>query len=382
MTSPTSRTGAPIASGGATPLAFGSPRTSGLQALLAAAVMVVTIGIGVLAFIYLKREDANKGVQVLVAVIVGGVGIWAVYWAADKLVSALPGRTANAIRPVIFVGPAISLLAFYLVYPAISTIVLSLRDRDNESWNGLDNFQRVLTERNYLLGIRNSAIWVLLVPLLAVAIGLAFATLADKLGSLSERISKSIIFMPMVISFVGASIVFLFIYSFRPAGFGEQIGLLNALWTQIGGEPKNWLTQTPWNNLYLMVILVWLQTGFAMVILSSAIKGVPEELLEAARIDGATEWQAFWRIVFPTISSTVVVVWTTIVITVWKVFDIVYVMTGGTNDTQVIAQQMYREYFDNDDSGTGAALAVLLFIAVLPILIVNVRRFKAQEAIR
>ena len=248
---------------------------------------------------------------------------------------------------------------------------------------GLDNFETILTEGYYLTGLRNSVVWVILVPAAAVTIGLAFATMADKMSRRSESASKSIMFMPMAISFVGASVVWLFIYSFRPEGFGEQIGLLNAIWTSwFNGDPVQWLAEEPWNNLFLMVILVWLQTGFAMVILSSAIKGVPDELLEAARIDGANEWQVFWRIVLPSVLSTVVVVWTTVVITVWKVFDIVWVMTGGNFDTQVIAQMMVQEFFTNRNNGVGAALAVLLFIAVLPILVINVRRFRAQEAIR
>jgi alpha-glucoside transport system permease protein len=241
---------------------------------------------------------------------------------------------------------------------------------------------RIFTESEYLVSLRNSAIWVLVVPLAAVGIGLAFATLADKLGRRIESATKSLIFLPMAISFVGASVVWTFVYSFRPEGFGDQIGILNAIWTSIGNEATNWLAQRPWNNLYLMVILVWLQTGFSMVILSSAVKGVPEELLEAARIDGATEWQSFWRVVFPSIFSTVVVVWTTVVITVWKVFDIVWVMTGGREGTQVVAQQMVQEFFTNRNNGVGAALAVVLFVAVVPILILNVRRFRAEEALR
>jgi alpha-glucoside transport system permease protein len=186
----------------------------------------------------------------------------------------------------------------------------------------------------------------------------------------------------MAISFVGASVVFTFIYSFRPEGFGQQIGLLNEIKTGLVGDPVNWLAQQPWNNLYLMVILIWLQTGFSMVILSSAIKGVPVELLEAARIDGASEWQVFTRITIPTIKSTIVVVWTTVIITVWKVFDIVWVTTGGRDGTQVVAQQMVQEFFTNRNNGVGAALAVLMFVAVVPILLINIRRFKAEEALR
>ncbi len=350
--------------------------------IASALVLPAVVVLFFLTFGFLKDEEANKALQVLVAVVVGVGGVWAVYWGMDRLINQLPERSARAVRPFAFVGPAMALLAFYLVYPAINTIVISFQDKDSEAFVGLDNYQRIFTESKYLISIRNSLLWVILVPLLAVGIGLAFATLVDKLGRRTESITKSLIFLPMAISFVGASVVWTFVYSFRPEGFGNQIGVLNGIWTSLGGSPVNWLQTTPWNNLFLMIILVWLQTGFSMVILSSAIKGVPEVLLEAARIDGASEWQAFWKVTFPSISSTVVVVWTTVLITVWKVFDIVFVMTGGLFDTQVIAQSMVEEFFTNFNYGMGAALAVLLFIAVIPVLIINVQRFRAQEATR
>ena len=334
------------------------------------------------AFGFLKDEDGNKAIQVLVAIVVGIGGVWALYWGMDRLVSLMPERLGSSVRPFVFVGPAMAIIAFYLVYPAVNTAILSFQDARSKEFVGFDNFVRVFTENEYLISIRNSLIWVVVVPFLAVAIGLAFATLADKLSRRAESFTKSLIFLPMAISFVGASVVWTFIYAFRPEGFGEQIGLLNGIWTNLGGDPVNWLAQQPWNNLFLMVILVWLQTGFSMVILSSAIKGVPDVLLEAARIDGASEWQTFWRIVMPSVASTVVVVWTTVLITVWKVFDIVWVMTGGLESTQVVAQSMVKEFFTNRNNGMGAALAVLLFIAVVPILIINVRRFKAEEAMR
>jgi alpha-glucoside transport system permease protein len=186
----------------------------------------------------------------------------------------------------------------------------------------------------------------------------------------------------MAVSFVGASVVWGFVYSYRPQGYGNQIGILNALVSALGGSPINWLSVQPWNTAFLMVILIWTQVGFAMVILSSAIKSVPSDILEAARIDGATELQLFWRVVFPSVSSTVIVVWTTVVITVWKLFDIVYVMTGGRDGTSVIAERMVTEFFKNFNFGAGAALAVILFIAVIPVLVINIRRFQAEEAIR
>ncbi len=352
-----------------------------LRIVSALVVPVVVIGF-FFAFEFLKDEDTNKIIQVLIALVVGIVGVWALYWGMDNLTNLLPERAAASVRPFVYAGPAVVLLAFYLVYPAINTTILSLQNADSTEWVFLDNYVRIFTESQYLIGIRNSIVWVLVVPFAAVGIGLAFATLADKLSTRAENFSKSLIFLPMAISFVGAAVVWAFVYSFRPAGFGEQIGILNGIWTALGGDPVNWLQQQPWNNLFLMVILIWLQTGFSMVILSSAIKSVDESLLEAARIDGATEWQAFWRVTFPVISSTVVVVWTTVLITTWKVFDIVWVMTGGRDGTQVVAQQMVQEFFTNFNAGIGAALAVLLFIAVVPILIININRFRAQEAMR
>ncbi len=353
-----------------------------LMRIAAALVLPVMVAIFFFSFDFLRDEDASKLAQVLVAVVIGVGGIWAVYWAMDRIADLLPAQAGAAVRPAIFAGPAVVLLGFYLVYPAVNTTITSFRNSSSTEWVGFDNYVRIFTQSTYLVSIRNSLLWVIIVPAAAVVIGLTFATLADRLSRRAESTTKSLIFLPMAISFVVASVVWAFIYHFRPEGFGEQIGLLNGLMEAFGGDPRNWLSMQPWNNLFLMVILVWLQTGFAMVILSSAVKSVPEELLEAARIDGASEWQAFRQVVLPSISSTVVVVWTTTVITVWKVFDLVYVMTGGRDGTQVVASQMVQEFFDFSNNGIGAALAVVLFIAVIPILIINIRRFRAQEAMR
>jgi len=349
-----------------------------LSALVVPAVLIVFF----FTFEFLQRRDLNKLIQVSIALVVGVGGIWLLYWGMDRAISAMPDRAATAIRPFAFAGPAMVLLAFYLVYPVVNTLILSFQNDDGDAFVGLANYQRIFTESTYLVAIRNSVAWVVIVPAFAVAIGLAFATLADRLPRRSEATAKSLIFLPMAISFVGASVVWTFIYRFRPVAFGEQIGIMNAIATWLGGEPVDWLATPIWNNLFLMVILIWLQTGFAMVILSSAIKSVPDDQLEASRIDGANEWQVFWKITVPSIASTIVVVWTTILITTWKVFDIVWVMTGGREGTSVVAQQMVTEFFTFTNDGMGSALAVLLFLAVVPILIVNVRRFREQEATR
>ncbi|HVR76853.1 MAG TPA: sugar ABC transporter permease [Acidimicrobiia bacterium] len=330
----------------------------------------------------LLDADSNRVVVVVMALLVGVVGVFALYYGMDWVVNHLPDRHRDFVRPFAFVGPAVVLLAVFLLYPTFNTIVLSFQDRLGQEWVGFDNYVAIFSNSETLTAIRNSIAWVIVVPLFSVLIGLGFAVLADKLGRKSEAISKSFIFMPMAISFVGASIVWKFVYSFRPEGFGEQIGLLNGFLTGLGSEPIAWLLAEPWNNFYLMVILVWLQTGFAMVILSAAIKSVPEEIIEAARIDGASEVQVFRNVTIPSISSTLVVVSTTVIITVWKVFDIVFVMTGGRFGTSVVAERMVTEFFTFRNSGGGAALAVVLLVAIIPLMVVNVKRFRQQEETR
>ncbi|REK12381.1 MAG: sugar ABC transporter permease [Actinobacteria bacterium] len=316
------------------------------------------------------------------ALLVGVLGVFGLYYGMDWVINQLPERFRSKVRPFAFVGPAIVILGIFLLYPTIVTIQLSFQDRAGEGFVGFDNYVRLFTDSSTLIAVRNSIAWVIIVPAFAVGIGLIFAVLSDRLGRKTEALSKSFIFMPMAISFVGASIVWKFVYNFRPEGFGEQIGLLNGIWTALGNDPVAWLLQEPWNNFYLMVILIWLQTGFAMVILSAAIKSVPEDIIEAARIDGANEYKVFTRVVLPSIASSLVVVLTTVIITVWKVFDIVFVMTSGEFGTSVVAERMVTEFFTFRDSGLGAALAVVLLVAIIPLMILNVRRFQEQEATR
>jgi len=331
---------------------------------------------------FIRNPDSNRVVVVGVAVVVGILGVALVFKGMDMVVDLFPERFQETVRPFVFVGPALVILGIYLVYPAINTTILSLKDADGDNFVGLDNFTSIFGDSKSRGTIIRSVAWVIIVPFFAVSIGLGFATLADKLGKRAENFAKSLIFMPMAISMVGASIVWLFVYSFRPPGFGDQIGILNGIWSGLGNQPIAWLLQEPWNNLFLMVILIWLQTGFAMVILSAAIKSVPEDIIEAAQIDGANEFQIFWKVTLPTISSTVVVVTTTIIITVWKVFDIVFVMTGGQFGTSVVAQQMVTEFFTFRNDGRGAAYAVILFLAVIPVLWINIRQFRLQEELR
>lgn len=350
---------------------------------LAAAVGVPVVGFLLLlwTFTFLRDSDANRVLIVAVALVAGVGGVFALYWAMDFVNNQLPERIAARIRPWIFVGPALSVLGLFLVWPTIRTAWLSFYDDDGEAFVGLDNYEFAFTNDLMLTAFRNNLIWLVVGTLFTVGLGLLIATLVDKLRRRAETISKSVIFLPMAISFVGASVVWSFIYAFRPEG-RAQIGLLNALWTGLGNDPIAWLQQEPWNNFLLIAVLVWLQTGFTMVILSAAIKGVPDDILEAARIDGASEIMVFWRVVVPTIKSTIVVVTTTMIILILKVFDIVWVMTSGDFGTEVIASQMIRQAFRFFDDGKGAAIAVILLLAVIPVMIMNIRRFREEEALR
>jgi alpha-glucoside transport system permease protein len=353
-----------------------------LRLLGALTIPVVAFFLLWLTFDFLRDEDANRFVVVGVAIFVGVVGVFFLYWGMNRAVELLPERFRESVRPYIFVGPALVVLSAFMVYPVVNTILISLKDAQGASFVGLDNFKFVFTDDNMLLAIRNTAGWIILVPLVAVSIGLAFATLADRLRR-GEAVAKSMIFLPMAISFAGASITWRLIYAFRPEGFGSNIGLLNGIMMGLGQEPVPWIQEQPWNNLLLMVIMVWMQTGFAMVVLSAAIKSIPDEILEAARIDGASELQVFRRIIVPSILPTIVVVTTYMVINALKVFDIVFVIgSPEANGTVVIAERMLDWFFISNNQGRAAAIAVVLFVAIVPVMIWNIRRFREEEAIR
>jgi alpha-glucoside transport system permease protein len=351
--------------------------------------LISAIGIPVAAFFllwatfdFLRDSDANRLVIVAVAIVVGVGGVFLLFAGTNQAVALLPARVAEGVRPYVFVGPALVILAVFLVYPVINTIILSFKDAQSVSFVGLDNFKFVFTDDSMLRAIRNTAGWIIIVPLVAVSIGLAFATLADRLKR-GEAVAKSMIFLPMAISFAGAAITWRLIYAYRPEAFGTNIGLLNGIMLGIGQKPVDWIGTQPWNNLLLMVIMIWMQTGFAMVVLSAAIKAIPNSILEAARIDGASEMQVFRWVVVPTILPTIVVVTTYMVINAMKVFDIVFIIGNAENNgTEVIAERMLDWFFISNNNGRGAAIAVVLFIAVIPVMYWNVRRFREQEAIR
>ncbi|MCU1379946.1 MAG: putative alpha-glucoside transporter permease protein [Acidimicrobiales bacterium] len=375
------------------------------------------------------------------AVVGAGVGIlWGHRPPSPERQRSIPDR----FRPAIFLGPALLFLFVALVVPTIRTVYLSFRSPRGDQAAGFENYRsvfgdegiftlnglgNVFTSRLFVVGVAIAVVavvlnvvrgrasgrgvdltapipsmallaggtlvllagvgalrgvvwtnvyWVVFVTLFSTTLGLAIAWLADR--SRGESVAKSLIFMPMAISFVGASVIWRFVYAFTPAGH-DQIGLLNAAWVGLGGQPQAWIQQLPWNTLFLIAIMIWVQTGFAMVVLSASIKAVPTELLEAARVDGATEGQTFWRVTLPQIVSTLGVVSVTLIITVLKVYDVVKVMTNGEFGTNVIANQMFDEAFINRNLGRGSALAALLFLAVVPLMILNVRRMR-REAVR
>ena len=286
---------------------------------------------------------------------------------------------ANMIRPWIFLFPALFALGLYLAYPVVETLRLSLTDRlpgGRYEFVGLDNYRFMFAEAKFWEAVRNNVLWLIVVPAASTAFGLLAAQLTDRLRW--GNIAKSIIFMPMAISLVGASVIFKLVYEARPEDVA-QIGILNHLnITYFGGEVQQWLQVPFWNNFFLMVVLIWIQTGFAMVILSAALRGIPEETVEAAIVDGANPFQIFFKIKIPQIMSTIVVVWTTITIATLKVFDIVFAMTNGQWETQVLANYMYDKLFRANDWGVGSASAMIIMLMVLPILIWNVQNARKE----
>lgn len=359
------------------------PWATTLRVLGTLAVPIVAFVAFTWAFGFLRDGEANRLLIALVAIALGVVGVFSLFWAMDRFVDWLPNeRFREGLRPYVFVGPALVVLGVFLIYPVINTALLSFQDSRGQSWVGLENYEFVFTNPSMLRSIRNTFAWIVVVPTVAVTIGLVFATLADRLQRL-ESVAKSLIFLPMAVSFVGASVTFRLIYSYRPEGFGSNVGLLNGIMDVFGQDPVAWLSLQPWNNLLLMVIMIWMQTGFAMVVLSAAIKAIPDEILEAARIDGASELQVFRRIMLPSILPTVVVVVTYMVVNALKVFDIVFVMgSPEANQTEVIAERMIRWFFIANHDGRAAAIAMVLFVAVIPVMVWNVRRFREQEQMR
>ncbi|MEZ5756191.1 MAG: sugar ABC transporter permease [Paracoccaceae bacterium] len=334
----------------------------------------------------------NPALQGLITIIIGVGGCIGYFYFSnlflDKVLFPAKGpkagdniNRANMIRPWLFLFPALLALGIYLTYPVFETLRLSLTQRipgGGSEWVGLQNYQNMFGEPKFWEALRNNMLWLIVVPALSTAFGLLAAQLTDRIRW--GNLAKSLIFMPMAISFVGAAVIWKLVYDTRPID-QEQIGVLNAVYLALGGtEPQTWLTIPFWNNFFLMAVLVWIQTGFAMVILSAALRGVPEETVEAAIVDGANPFQIFFKIKVPQIMPTIVVVWTTITIVVLKVFDIVFAMTNGQWETQVLANYMYDKLFRANDWGIGSASAMIIMLLVTPILVWNV--YNARKEMR
>jgi alpha-glucoside transport system permease protein len=328
----------------------------------------------------LRNGQGDQAIaKILLAAVALGVGvggIWLLYLGAGGLVSMLPPVWRDRILPWLFVGPALVLLATYLLYPGAATFARSFFDAD-----GVFTFANyeVMLKPDFIEVLRNNVIWLIVATAGSVGLGLIIAGLFDRIRR--ESLAKTFIFMPLAISLIGASVIWGFMYAWEPAQ-QPQIGLLNAIIVGLGGEPIPFFTTSPLNIGAEIVIMIWLQTGFAMVVLSAAIKGVSTEIIEAARLDGANERQLFFQIIVPSIRGSIVTVTTTIAIVTLKIFDIVYVTTGGRFHDDVVANRMFHEMFQFFNDGRAAALATLLFVAVLPVMWLNLRNFRRQEVER
>ena len=323
-------------------------------------------------------------VKVLTALLTVVAGIGAsllVYWVLNWISERLPGDWEQRIKPYLFVLPAFLAIVVFLVYPAVLTVINSFKDNFSRHWVGFRNYSTLFGSNAFRGTLFNTLLWIIIVPAACVIVGLAVAVLADRLSPRGEKTAKTIIFLPMAISMVGASVVWRFIYDSEPKG-STQIGLLNALRSLFHQNPVAWLDTSTFhlNSLLLMVILLWAQVGFSMVLLSAAVKSVPTDTLEAARMDGASERQIFARVVVPQIRGTIITVFVTVTITVMKIFDIVYVTTGGGFNTDVIGNQFWTQISTFFNYGAASAIVVILMIAVIPIMWYQVRHFRSEEA--
>jgi alpha-glucoside transport system permease protein len=346
--------------------------------LLSLFVPIATFIVLYAGFMFLRDSTASKWVIAIVAIIWGVGGVALLYLVSNWFVERLGDPWRGRLLPFVFVGPAIAILIWYLTLPAVRTFYASLFGPDGNVFVGLKNYFAIFSlEPNnpMMVAFRNNIMWIVFGATGSVVLGLLVAVLADR--SRFERLAKALVFMPMAISMVGGAIIWNMMYSVNP-----NIGLLNAVYTSIFGKvPVAWtVANQPWNNLFLIVIMIWLQAGYAMTLFSAAIKGIPGDMLEAARVDGANEFQVFFRIMIPCIMGTIITVATTVIIFTLKIFDVVWVMTGGQFNTQVIATQFYREYFTNQNAGYGSAIAIVLLLAVVPVMIYNLRQFRSQEA--
>ncbi|GGN68692.1 alpha-glucoside ABC transporter permease [Actinoplanes lobatus] len=317
---------------------------------------------------------SDKILQMFAAILLFTAVVGLVLFAASRV----SGKRDRAVA-ALYLLPTVLMLGVGLLYPGVRTIYQSFFDASLSNFIGLDNYTKIFTDAEQLIVLRNTAFWVLVTPFAATGIGLLYAILVDK--ARMESFAKALIFLPMSISFVAASVIWKFMYEYRPDQRNvQQIGLINQVIVWLGGEPVQLLIESPLNTFLLIVVMIWIQAGFAMTVLSAAIKAIPDDIIEAARLDGVGPWGMFRFVTLPAIRPAVVVVLTTIAIGTLKVFDIVQTMTGGRFDTNVIANEFYSQSFRSNDKGLGSALAVVLFILVIPIVVYNIRQLRRSEA--
>jgi len=361
------------------------------RTVVSISIPLITFVVLYIGFIFLRDSGAPQAVITGVAIFWGVGGVAALYFSLNWFIRRLDVKWRQRLVPFLFVGPALVILTWYLFLPTVRTLYLSFFDKYATSvdffkqitdhFAGLANYIFSFTDRTMLNAFANNLVWLAAGTFLCIFFGLLLAILTDK--SFFEKTAKSLIFLPMAISFVGAGIIWKFVYAYKPALPGvTQIGMLNALVTGLGFDPVQWLTIRPWNTLFLIFIFVWLQTGFAMIIFSAAIKQVPSSMLEAARIDGANELQVTLSILIPSIKSTIVTVATTILLLTLKIFDIVFAMTNGLFGTEVLASQQYKQAFKFLHPGRGAAVAIIILVAVIPVMIYNLKQFNKREVFK
>jgi len=339
-------------------------------------VPIAAFGVLWAGFVFLRSGRASQLVTTLVAIIWGVGGVAALYYISNFIIQRLSLKWRKRFTPFLFVGPALIILGYYLLLPAIRSLYMSFFGRVTKEFVGLANYTYIFTDRTMRIALVNNLLWMIFGTSLSIIFGLLISFLAER--SKFEKLAKTLIFLPMAISFVGAGVIWKFIYAYKPVG-EAQIGLLNAIVTYFGGHPVNWIVLRQWNTLLLVIIFVWLQTGYAMVILSAAIKGVPETLKEAARIDGAGEIRIIFQIIIPAIKGSIITVGTTILILTLKVFDIVYAMTNGLFGTEVLASQQYKQMFKFLNYGRGSSIAIVILIAVIPVMWYNLKQFGKRE---
>jgi len=349
------------------------------RVIVAVFVPLITFLVLYAGFRFLRDSGAPQIVITLVAIVWGVGGVAALFFVANWVIQQLAPAWRQRLTPFLFVGPAVIILGWYLFLPTVRSLYFSFFGKLSREFVGLANYAYVFSNSTMLIAFRNNLLWLIVGTASCVVFGLLIAILSDR--SRFEKVAKSFIFLPMAISFVGAGVIWRFMYAFKPAG-QEQVGLFNAIVVALGGDPIGWLTLRPWNSFFLIGILIWLQTGFSMVVHSAAVKGVPSELLEAARIDGAGEVRIIFNVIIPFIRSTIVTLATTILLLTLKVFDIVFVMTNGLYGTEVLASQQYKQMFKFLHYGRGSAIAIVILLAVIPVVIYNLRQFGQREVFK